>query len=77
VAYDRTYVAGIIPQEQNYATRNITNFQMFSTSETHLPSYRKIVVGKPAGYRTTGRPECKWADNINADFKGTEWQGMG
>ena len=29
----------------------------------------KVLVGKPEGKRTLGRPRCRWADNIKMDLE--------
>jgi hypothetical protein len=36
----------------------------------------KILVGKPEGKRSLGRPSRKWVDNINIDLRETGWNGM-
>jgi hypothetical protein len=36
----------------------------------------RILLGKPEGNRSVGRPRCRWADNIKTDLRGIEWGGM-
>jgi hypothetical protein len=36
----------------------------------------RILVGKPEGKRTLGRPRRRWADNIKMDLKEREWYGL-
>jgi hypothetical protein len=36
----------------------------------------RILVGKPEGKRTLGRPRCKWVDNIKIDLRKIGWDGM-
>jgi hypothetical protein len=39
----------------------------------------KILVGKPEGKRSLGRPACRWEDNIRMDLKETVervWTGF-
>jgi hypothetical protein len=38
-------------------------------------SYR-ILVGKPEGRRSLGRPRLRWVDNIKIDFRETGWDGV-
>jgi hypothetical protein len=38
-------------------------------------SYR-ILVGKPEGRRSLGRPRRRWEDNIRMDFSVIVWGGM-
>jgi hypothetical protein len=35
-------------------------------------SYR-ILVGKPQGKRSSGRPTCRWVDNIKMKLRGIGW----
>jgi hypothetical protein len=35
-----------------------------------------ILVGKPEGKRSVGRPRRRWVDNIKIDFRETGWDGM-
>jgi hypothetical protein len=37
-----------------------------------------VLVGKPLGKRTLGRPRCRWVDNIKMDLRdrGWEWYGL-
>jgi hypothetical protein len=42
----------------------------------------RVLVGKPEGKRTLGRPRLRWEDNIKMDFQdaggvlGTEWSWL-
>jgi hypothetical protein len=36
----------------------------------------RILVGKPKGKRTLGRPRLRWVDNIKMDVRGIGWDGM-
>jgi hypothetical protein len=39
----------------------------------------RILVGKPEGKRTLGRPRCRWVDNIKMDLRvisGMNWIGV-
>jgi hypothetical protein len=36
----------------------------------------RILVGKPEGKRSLGRPRRRWVDNIKIDFREMEWGGM-
>jgi hypothetical protein len=36
----------------------------------------KILVGKPEGKRSLGRPRCRWEDNIRVDLKDIGWEGV-
>jgi hypothetical protein len=33
----------------------------------------RILVGKPVGKRTRGRPSCRWEDNTKMHLQGIEW----
>jgi hypothetical protein len=46
-----------------------------STIEEKRNAYR-ILVGKPEGKRSLGRPRRRWVDNIKMDFREIEWDGM-
>jgi hypothetical protein len=35
-----------------------------------------ILVGKPEGKRSLGRPRRRWADNIKMDLREIGWDGM-
>jgi hypothetical protein len=35
-----------------------------------------ILVGKPEGKRTLGRPRCRWVDNIKMNLRHIGWYGM-
>jgi hypothetical protein len=35
-----------------------------------------ILVGKPEGKRTLGRPRRRWVDNIKMDLREIGWDGM-
>jgi hypothetical protein len=35
-----------------------------------------ILVGKPEGKRSLGRPRRRWVDNIKMDFREIGWGGM-
>jgi hypothetical protein len=36
----------------------------------------RILVGKPEGKRTLGRPRRRWVDNIKMDLTEIEWDGV-
>jgi hypothetical protein len=36
----------------------------------------RILVGKPEGKRSLGRPRCRWEDNIKMDLGEIGWGGM-
>jgi hypothetical protein len=36
----------------------------------------RILVGKPEGKRTLGRPRRRWEDNIRMDLREIGWGGM-
>jgi hypothetical protein len=36
----------------------------------------RILVGKPEGKRTLGRPRCRWVDNIKMDLREIGLDGM-
>jgi hypothetical protein len=36
----------------------------------------RILVGKPEGKRSLGRPRCRWEGNIKIDLREIEWGGM-
>jgi hypothetical protein len=36
----------------------------------------RILVEKPEGKRTLGRPRRRWVDNIKIDLRETGWDGM-
>jgi hypothetical protein len=36
----------------------------------------RILVGKPEGKRTLGRPRCRWVDNIKMELRGIGWDGI-
>jgi hypothetical protein len=36
----------------------------------------RIMVGKPEGKRTLGRPRHRWVDNIKMDLRELEWDGV-
>jgi hypothetical protein len=33
----------------------------------------RLLVGKPEGKRSLGRPRCRWVDNIRMDFEEVGW----
>jgi hypothetical protein len=35
-----------------------------------------VLVGKPEGKRSLGRPRCRWEDNIKRDLKEIGWKGV-
>jgi hypothetical protein len=37
----------------------------------------RVLVGKPGGKRPTGRPRCRWGDNIKMDLQEVGFGGMG
>jgi hypothetical protein len=43
--------------------------------EAKRNAYR-ILVGKPEGKRTLGRPRGRWMDNIKMNFREIGWVGM-
>jgi len=42
----------------------------------HLKEVHRILVGKPEGNRTLGRPRCRWEDNIKMDLQEMRCGGM-
>jgi hypothetical protein len=42
-------------------------FRVASTGERR--GVYRVLVGRPGGKRTLGRPKCKWEDNIKMDAK--------
>jgi hypothetical protein len=36
----------------------------------------RILVGRPEGRRSLGRPRRRWVDNIKIDLKEVGWDGM-
>jgi hypothetical protein len=36
----------------------------------------RILVGKPGGKRTLGRPRRRWVDNIKMDLREIGWYGL-
>jgi hypothetical protein len=46
-----------------------------STNGEKRNSYR-ILVGKPEGKRSLGRPRCRWMENIKMDLRERVWDGM-
>jgi hypothetical protein len=36
----------------------------------------RILVGKPEGKRSLGRPRCKWVDSIKVELREIGWDGM-
>jgi hypothetical protein len=36
----------------------------------------RILVGKPEGKRTLGRPRRRWVDNIKMDLKEIKWEDV-
>jgi hypothetical protein len=36
----------------------------------------RVLVGKPEGKRSFGRPRRRWEDNCNTDLKGIGWEGV-
>jgi hypothetical protein len=36
----------------------------------------RILVGKPEGKRSLGRPRCRWVDNIRIDLGEIGWYGV-
>jgi hypothetical protein len=36
----------------------------------------RIIVGKPEGKRSLGRPRCWWLDNVKMDLRETGWTGF-
>jgi hypothetical protein len=36
----------------------------------------RILVGKPQGKKTLGRPRCRWVDNIKMDLGEIRWSGI-
>jgi hypothetical protein len=39
-------------------------------------SANRILVGKPEGKRSLGRPRRRWVDNIKTHLRGIGWDGM-
>jgi hypothetical protein len=46
-----------------------------STNREKRNAY-KILVRKPEGKRTLGRPRCRWEDNIRMDLREIGWSDM-
>jgi hypothetical protein len=46
-----------------------------STNGKKRNAYR-ILVGKPEGKRSLGRPRCRWVDNIKKNIREIGWDGM-
>jgi hypothetical protein len=46
-----------------------------STYEEKRNAYR-ILVAKPEGKRSLGRPRCRWVNSINIDPRNIGWVGM-
>jgi hypothetical protein len=46
-----------------------------STNGEKRNGYR-ILMGKPEGKRSLGRPRRRWVDNIKVVFRGIGWDGM-
>jgi hypothetical protein len=40
-------------------------------------SVYSVLVGKPEGKRTLGRPQSRWEDNIKMDLQEVRFGGMG
>jgi hypothetical protein len=36
----------------------------------------KILVRKPEGKRSLGKPRCRWEDNIRMDLRHVAWEGV-
>jgi hypothetical protein len=36
----------------------------------------RILVGKPEGKRSLGRPRRRWVDNIKMDYRDIGWDGV-
>ena len=36
----------------------------------------RVLMGKPQGTRTLGRPRRRWRDNITTDHEEIEWEGV-
>jgi hypothetical protein len=47
----------------------------FSTNGVKRNAYR-ILVGKPEGKRSLGRPSYRWVDNIKINLREIGWDGM-
>jgi hypothetical protein len=37
----------------------------------------KMLIGKPIGKRSLGRPRRRWGDNIRMDLRDVGWEGVG
>jgi hypothetical protein len=37
----------------------------------------KVLLGKPEGQTSPGRPRCTWEDNIKMDHREIGWSGKG
>jgi hypothetical protein len=49
--------------------------EMGKTCSTHRDAkLYKTFVGKPEGMRPTGRPRCRWEDNIRMDLREIGWE---
>jgi hypothetical protein len=40
-----------------------------------LQNAYRILVGKPEGKRSLGRPRCRWVDNVKMDLREVRWDG--
>jgi hypothetical protein len=43
--------------------------------EKRIGAYR-VLVGKPQGKRSFGRPRCRWKDNVKLDLQGIGWENV-
>jgi hypothetical protein len=43
---------------------------------THRRNAYKVLIGKPWGERSFGRPRYRWEDNIKMDVKEIGWEGV-
>jgi hypothetical protein len=36
----------------------------------------RVLVGKPEGKRSLGKPRCRWGDGIKMELRGIGWGGV-
>jgi hypothetical protein len=46
-------------------------WRVWGTEDTY-----RVLVGRPDGNRSLGRPGHRWEDNIKLDLQEMEWRGM-
>jgi hypothetical protein len=60
---------------QNYQVKKDEMGRTCSSKGEKRDAYR-ILVGKPEGKRTLGRPRRRWKVNIRMDLRELRWDGM-